>query len=145
MKFNLKNKGALSLLLAITLAFAVFSLSSCEKEPLVIKDTDTFVVIYTKDNVDDNAYLVDYMTELKENGELEFSLENKMVVSVNGIDNASDYSKCWMLYTSDAENANSAWGTVEYEGKEYGSAVLGAEHLKIKPNRLYVWVYMSFN
>jgi hypothetical protein len=50
-----------------------------------------------------------------------------------------------MLYTSDAENSNSAWGTVEYDGKEYGSAVSGAETLKIKADQLYIWVYQSFN
>jgi hypothetical protein len=49
-----------------------------------------------------------------------------------------------MLYTSDAENANASWGTVEYESKQYGSAVSGAETLKIKADQLYIWVYKSF-
>jgi hypothetical protein len=49
-----------------------------------------------------------------------------------------------MLYTSDAENANNAWGTVEYEGVEYGSAISGAETLKIKADQMYIWVFKSF-
>jgi hypothetical protein len=50
-----------------------------------------------------------------------------------------------MLYTSDADNANSAWGIVEYEGTEYGSAISGAETLKLKPDQLYIWVFQSFS
>ena len=34
--------------------------------------------------------------------------------------------------------------TVEYDGKEYGSAVSGAETLKIKADQLYIWVFKSF-
>ena len=67
-----------------------------------------------------------------------------MIKSINGIENPADYSSCWMLYTSDAENANASWGTVEYEGAEYGSAISGAEVLKIKPDQLYIWVFKSF-
>jgi hypothetical protein len=68
-----------------------------------------------------------------------------MITSINGIENPADYSSCWMLYTSDEDNANAAWGTVEYEGKEYGSAISGAETLKIKADKLYIWVYKSFS
>ena len=68
-----------------------------------------------------------------------------MITSINGIENPADYSSCWMLYTSDAENANASWGTVEFEGAEYGSAISGAETLKIKPDQLYIWVFKSFS
>ena len=88
--------------------------------------------------------LIDYMQQLKDKGELEFAIENGMIKSINGIDNPADYSSCWMLYTSDGENSNAAWGTVEYEGKEYGSAVSGAETLTIKADQLYIWVFQSF-
>ena len=49
-----------------------------------------------------------------------------------------------MLYTSDSENANEAWGIVEYEGKNYGSATLGAESLPVKSGAIYIWWYQSF-
>ena len=65
-----------------------------------------------------------------------------MVVSVNGIANADP--SYWMLYTSDADNANAAWGTAEYKGEKYGSAMFGAEKLKIKNGEIYIWVYQSF-
>ena len=138
---------SLSVLLAVMLLIGMMLLSGCRSEPLVIKDSDTYIVIKTtQEAIGDNAdmVLIDYMETLKQKGELEFTVENGMILSINGIDNPADYSSCWMLYTSDAENSNAAWGTVEYEGKEYGSAVCGAEALKIKPDQLYIWVFKSF-
>jgi len=84
------------------------------------------------------------MNQLVQKGELTCTIKDGMVTSINGIDNPVDYSSCWMLYTSDTENANSTWGTVEYEGVEYGSAISGAEKLKIKADQLYIWVFQSF-
>lgn len=96
-------------------------------------------------DITDTTTLVDYMNSLKNDGQLTFEINNGMVSSVNGIDNPSDWSSCWMLYTSDADNANSAWGTIEYNGNVYGSAVLGAESLIIKDGCMYIWVFQSFN
>ena len=83
-----------------------------------------------------------YIVRLRLEGDIG---EDGMITSINGIENPADYSSCWMLYTSDAENSNAAWGTVEYQGKQYASAVSGAETLKIKPDQLYIWVYKSFS
>lgn len=141
------TKKLVSFLLAVTLLAGVLMLSGCKKEPLVIKDSDTYIVIKTTQEAMDgktDLLLIDYMKTLKEKGELEFEIENGMITSINGIDNPADFSSCWMLYTSDEELSNVAWGTVEYEGKEYASAVSGAEALKIKPDQLYIWVFKSF-
>ena len=133
----------------LCVVLAVLLLCACGKtEPLVIKDSDTCIVIKTTQEALDgktDMVLIDYMNKLISEGKLTCKIENGMVTSINGIDNPADFSSCWMLYTSDAENANSAWGTVEYDGKEYGSAVSGAEVLKIKPDQLYIWVYQSFS
>lgn len=138
-------KKALSLLLVMLITCAVL-LSACQKaEPLVIKDSDTYIVIKTTGQETADMTLMDYMEELKNKGELEFAVSDGMITSINGIDNPADYSSCWMLYTSDEENANKAWGTVEYDGNEYGSAISGAETLKIKADQLYIWVYKSFS
>ncbi len=115
-----------------------------KKDPIVLKESDTFIIINANENVSEDDTLVDYMTKLKESGELDFAMKNGMITSVNGIENAADFSQCWMLYTSDTSNANDAWGTVEYNGKIYGSATLGAELLKIKSGALYIWVYQTF-
>lgn len=141
-------KKFLSVLLVMAILAGMFLLTACQNEKLVIKDSDTYIVIKTTEKAIDGATdmtLMDYMETLKEKGELEYSISNGMITSINGIDNPADYSSCWMLYTSDEDNANVAWGTAEYEGKEYGSAISGAETLKIKPDQLYIWVYKSFS
>lgn len=140
------NKRLFNLLLVLILSLSML-LSGCQKEPLVIKDSETCIVIkVTEDVLADNAdmLLIDYMNQLAQEGELSCSISNGMITSINGIENPADFSSCWMLYTSDADNANTAWGTVEYEGVEYGSAISGAEALKIKPDQLYIWVFQSF-
>lgn len=123
-------------------------LTGCKSEPLVIKESDTCIVLkVTEESIGDKTdmVLIDYMDELVKKGELSCTIENGMVTSINGVQNAADYSSCWMLYTSDEDNANAAWGTVEFEGKQYGSAISGAETLKIKAGQLYIWVYKSFS
>ena len=142
------SKKILSCLLAMLMIVSAVALTGCQKEPLVIKDSDTCIVIkVTQEAMGDKTdlLLIDYMQTLKDKGELEFKIADGMVTSVNGIDNPVDFSSCWMLYTSDEALSNAAWGTVEYEGREYGSAVVGAEKLTIKPDQLYIWVYQSFS
>ena len=137
----------LSCLLAVLLLACAMLLPGCKSEPLVIKDSDTYIVIKTTTEAMEgktDMYLIDYMNQLAQQGELECTIADGMITSINGIENPADYSSCWMLYTSDAENANTGWGTVEYEGVEYGSAISGAETLKIKPDQLYIWVFKSF-
>ena len=137
----------LTKILAILLLMLSLVLTGCKQEPLVIKDSDTYIVIKTTEEAmggDADMLLVEYMEYMREEG-LEFEVVDGMVVSINGIANPADYSSCWMLYTSDVENSNTAWGTVEYEGKEYGSAISGAETLKIKANEIYIFVFKSFS
>ena len=145
------TRRCLSLVLIAVMLASVMALSSCEmlaqlfgKEPLVIFDSDTTIVIRCEET-DGETTLADYMAELKTAGEIEFTIENGMITSINGIENPADYSSCWMLYTSDADNANSAWGTVLYDGVEYGSAILGAESLKIKSDNIYIWVFAEMS
>ena len=142
------SKKILSCTLAFVLLVCGVMLTGCKSEPLVIKDSETCIVIKTtKEVVGDKTdmLLIDYMNTLTEDGKMTCKISNGMVTSINGIDNPADFSSCWMLYTSDTENANAAWGTVEYDGQVYGSAISGAETLVIKPDQLYIWVYQSFN
>ena len=145
------TRRCLSLVLIAVMLASVMALSSCEmlaslfgKEPLVIFDSDTTIVIRCEET-DGETTLADYMAELKTAGEIEFTTKDGMITSINGIENPADYSSCWMLYTSDADNANSAWGTVLYDGVEYGSAILGAESLKIKGDNIYIWVFAEMS
>ena len=140
------QKRLFSLILVLVLTLSVL-LPGCKSEPQVIKDSDTFIVLKITSEVMadmEGKYLIDYMNALAQKGELACTISNGMITSINGIENPADFSSCWMLYTSDAENANSAWGTVEYEGVEYGSAISGAEVLKLKADVVYIWVYQTF-
>ena len=135
-------------LLLVLMMTCSLLLTGCKKEPVVIKDSDTYIVIKpTKESMDGKTdmLLIEYMNQLAQQGELECTIADGMITSINGIENPADFSSCWMLYTSDVENSNTAWGTVEYEGVEYGSAVSGAEVLKIKEGQLYIWVFQSFS
>ncbi len=140
-------KKILSCILVVLVLTTV--LAGCKpSEPLVIKDSDTYIVIKTTaEAIGDNQEmkLIEYMEQLKADGVLTCTIENGMVTSINGIENPADFSSCWMLYTSDVENANTAWGEVEYDGQKYGSAISGAETLVIKPDQLYIWVFQSFS
>ena len=138
-------------LLTTTLAFCLtlFALLvfGCSKERLVLKESDTFIVITVSSKqmeLNENSTLIEYMQSLKADGKLDFELSNGMINSINGIENPADWSSCWMLYTSDTENSNVAWGEVDYEGQTYGSSTLGAETLKIKDGCIYIWVYKAF-
>lgn len=144
----MKNKTKrLSCLFIVVLLICSVLLPGCKSEPLVIKDSDTYIVIKTTQKTlegKEEMFLIDYMNELAQKGELECTIEDGMITSINGIKNPADFSSCWMLYTSDTENSNEAWGTVEYEGVQYASAISGAEVLKLKPDQLYIWVFKSF-
>ena len=156
MKNTMKKSLSLLLVIAVT---CVLLLPGCQQDKVVIETpestpetnliiTNDHVIIKITQEAMDGATdmtLMDYMTKLKDQGKLEFAISDGMITSINGIENPADYSSCWMLYTSDADNANVAWGTVEYEGQEYGSAISGAETLKIKADQLYIWVYKSFS
>lgn len=143
-----KTSKIVALALVMMLLACTVLLSGCKSEPLVIKDSETCIVIKTTQEAMDgktDMLLIDYMDKLADEGKMTCEISNGMVTSINGIENPADFSSCWMLYTSDAENSNTAWGTVEYDGKQYGSAISGAETLKIKPDQLYIWVYQSFS
>ena len=137
-------KKFLSLALTLMVMLTVTLISACKKEPLVIKDGDTFVLIKVETDKT-NLTLVKYMEGLEEYSDM-FVIENGMVVSINGIENASDWSACWMLYTNDYSEdcSNAGWGTLDYEGETYNSAALGAESLIVKNGYNYIWVYQSF-
>ena len=142
------NQRSILACLLILVILAGSLLTGCKSEPLVIKDSDTYLVIKaTEESIGGKTdmKLIDYMSQLVDSGELTCAISDGMVTSINGIENPADFSSCWMLYTSDTENANSAWGTVEYEGTEYGSAISGAETLPVKAGQLYIWVFQSFS
>lgn len=137
-----------SILLILTLCVTLSMAACLPNNSLVVFDSDECIAITVSEGqmpITSSSTLLDYMQALKNSERLNFEIDDGMITSINGIKNAADWSSCWMLYTSDADNANTAWGTVEYNGKVYGSAIYGAEKLKIKEGCIYIWVYKSFN
>lgn len=111
----------------------------------LVESTEARVVICVEET-DGEATLLDCMEQLKAS-DAQFTYDvagDGMVASINGVANPADYSKCWMLYTSDAEMANAAWGTLQYDGKTLGSAIVGAETLDVIAGGIYIWDYVSF-
>lgn len=109
----------------------------------VESSTDTMVAIKVE-KAEEDKMLIEVMESLQKEGALTFKAANGMISEINGKANALDWSASWMLYTSDAEMANEAWGTYEYEGETLGSAIVGAESLPIADGVVYVWYYQSF-
>ena len=137
------------LLLTLLTFVLLFSMVACgNTETHVIKETDEKIIITVSSKqmeLTDSTTLLEYMQSLKKDGEFEFEIVSGMITSINGIENPADWSSCWMLYTNDTELSNSSWGTAEYNGETFGSAVVGAEELIVKDGYKYIWYYQSFN
>ena len=137
--------------LGLLLAVAVM-ISGCQYFPFLKKEgaftydvekTEGVVVIKVE-NVEGEGYLSTLMEDAKAKDLLQFECSGGMIISLEGVENAADWSACWMLYTTDEEMSNNAWGTFEYEEETLGSAILGMDSLRVEDGESYVWVYQSF-
>ncbi len=137
-------KKFLTLLLTLLVIVAAVTFTACKKEPLVIKESDTYVVVKVETDKT-NLSLASYMASLDEYKDM-FVIVDGMVVSINGIQNAPDFSSCWMIYTDDyrEEFSNSMWGTIIYKDKTYNSTSYGAEGQIVKNGCSYIFVYQKF-
>ena len=140
-------KKLLSLLLMVV---AMFAFTCCGPSNGVGKTVATVVkeenvVVITVEELEGSCTLLALMEELQEDGKLSFTADlTGMVQSMEGKENPADWSACWMLYTSDEELSNTEWGTIEYEGTMYASAIVGAEELSVAVGEYYIWAYVSF-
>ena len=133
------KKLAVGLMVVIMAIVASVSCSMTAKvEAQVVYSDETTVVILVTE-ADGGARLVNAMKKLKEQGDMDYTISAGFVNSINGVENASDYSSFWALYTSDGEYAYPEWGTYEYGGETFGSASLGAESLRVKEGEYYIW------
>ncbi len=137
------KRKIISLLLVVV---ALFFLASCwgGQVKCSLADVSETQVVIAVEETDENATLLNCMEYLATEEGFVYEFVGGMLTSINGKANAADFSSCWMLYTSDAEMANTAWGTVEYNGETLGSAIVGAETLVVAEDEIYVWVYQSF-
>ena len=129
-------------LTALPFLFICFSCGGVVKCSLADVQEERVVVLV--EETDGNATLLNCMEYLAEKEELDYKLVGGMLTEINGKANAADFSRCWMLYTSDEDMANEQWGAVEYNGERLGSAIVGAEALVVEEGESYVWVYQGF-
>ena len=102
------------------------------------------IVIEALNNDEMSYTLMNVMQLAKDCGEWTYEVSGGLVTSIEGKENAADFSSCWMLFTSDAEMANTEWGTITLGEQTLGSAILGAEALTVLEGATYVWSYESF-
>ncbi len=131
----MKRKLISFITLLATLLVSAFSFLACG-------DNVEPVAITISQAVEENTTLLKVMEEKKAAGELDFQMENGMIVRIGETKNGTN--SFWMLYTTDEENANEQWGTFEWNGETLASAVLGAEALVVKQGETYVWAYQTF-
>ena len=137
-------------LVAVLIAALALFAAACgksnggEKTVATVTVEETIVVI-TVEETSGEPTLLSVMKELKKAEKLDFTADaTGMIMSINGKANPADWSACWMLYLSDEELANAAYGTLEYGGETYGSAVLGANSLLVEAGETYIWSYQIF-
>lgn len=131
----MKRKLISLISLLATVLLSVFCFVSCER------NVDPVAITVSK-AVEENTTLLEVMQEQQATGELDFQIENGMIVQIGSTKNTTN--SFWMLYTTDAENANAQWGTFEWQGEMLGSAISGADTLVVKQGETYVWVYQGF-
>ncbi|MBQ8290956.1 MAG: hypothetical protein IJX88_00395 [Clostridia bacterium] len=146
----MKRKSVSLFLFIIAVFFAVACGkvdSSVNPETVIasVEKTTEDLVVIKVDTAGDCEYLVDIMAYLQDKEALTFTTDGAgMVSGINGQTNPADFSCCWMLYTSDTELSNAAWGTVSVDGVTYQSAAFGAEALPVADGTYYVWQYRKF-
>ena len=142
------KRKLLALIVALATITMAFMLTACgktkfdkDKNELAITVTDSVMEITAE------TTLEDYMKKLQSKEEISFkgtvdSVYGLYITEINGV--KAGVSEAWMLYTTDAANSNSEWGSYEYDGKTLGSATLGVSNLIIKNGETYVWVLQKY-
>ena len=108
------------------------------KATVQVTETEIAIVV---ESVEGDAKLIDAMKALQEEGKLSFVADGQgLIQSINGKENAADWSQYWSLYISDAELSDMTYG-IEWNGQQLGFSNFGAEALPIANGGVYVWLY----
>ncbi len=129
------------LLLVFLVIASLFTFAAC-KNPDDGKVEDVVMTVSAQEYSVEGKTLQDYMDYLVGKGTLSYTMSGTMLASVNGVSNTTN--SYWMLYTDDAENIDSTWGTIEKNGKTYSSAKFGVTDLPIKDGCTYILTYQTF-
>lgn len=135
-----KVKKIVALIALITVVICLFG---CGKKVQTFEESVVITMDAKYMPIGKDSVLLDYMKKLKEDNQIDFTITNGFISSINGIEDVSG-TKYWMVYTDDSEFSNKEWGEIVVNGKTYYSASLGAESLPIKDGKTYVWGLVSF-
>lgn len=112
-----------------------------------VKETEDVVAITVSSKVMslEGKNLVDYLNKLQSDDKISYEASDGYINTVNG--KTADYAKdktSWMIYTSDEEMGNAAWGTYEFEGKTYYSAVVGINDYPLVEGTVILFAFCRF-
>ncbi len=111
----------------------------------VLESTESALVIYVKET-DGNATLYDVMKELRKDGKMEFKSESssygQSLKSINGVENAADWSWYWASYTTDENNGTDV---IEIDGERWYYSAAGISYLKVKKGERYMFRYIELS
>ncbi len=130
--------GICLVLTIVTLSLCFMGCSEPQKYQL---DGDYLVITIDAQTYSKGDTLKSYMQKLKQNEQLEFVMQDGMVLSING--KRAGQNQFWALYHDDSDYSdNSYW--CEYKEKVYNTSIVGAGQLPVKVGCTYVWNLQTF-
>lgn len=133
----------LVVIMILTLSLSLFACNGEEgRVTLVVKGME--IKTYTVDTTGKElSTLKDLMDYLEENEEFSYTVESGMVSEINGrVANGLDH-EFWGIYTDliigEIPYYDDSWGTADYEGKIYGSALKGITELPLSGGFIYLF------
>ena len=151
----MKRKIATFFTLFFAALFSLLTIVSCAPQgatkAVSLESVTQTMVVMKVDEAEENASALSALTKLKEDGLIEFTVQESSygayITSINGKAEESGATSgySWMLYTSDTEFSTTEFGVVEYNGVEYGQAALGASSLIVKSGEYYIWYYTPWS
>lgn len=134
----------ISFLLFVTLFVFVGCQGGGETKATVVESNESTLVIRVEE-VTGEATLYEVMTALKEDGKLDFVSElssfGQSLVSINGVENAADWSWYWASYTTDEDNGTDV---VNIGGTDWYYSAAGISDLKVKAGESYMFQYIEY-
>lgn len=133
----------LVVIMILTLSLGLFACRGEEgRVTLVVKGSETKT--YTVDTTGKElSTLQDLMDYLEENEEFSYSVEEGMVNEINGKIPDGEVHEFWGIYTDlkigEIPYYDDSWGTADYEGKIYGSALKGINELPLSGGFTYLF------
>lgn len=145
----MKNAKRISVLAWLIAAVCLLFSLGCGTEKgsatVNVLSSEEKTMVLTVSDVQGKFTLLNCLQSLAADGEIEYEMQGTMLTAIGGVKNDDATFSYWMIYTSDASNANAAWGSLEYNGTTLSSAAKGISELQVKDGCLYVFCYQTMS